>query len=120
MTCLCGHPTAHHADCPLALQPPPPTAVRLREGDPLHFEAAMQAAAMATVPLVYDPATGQVLRGAYRGMSVREAERMEVAHLARSYPHVRSRHATLRPWWRWFRPTPAVLITPSHVLEVLF
>lgn len=78
------------------------------------FEDAEQCALLAAITLPYDPCTGQVLTGAHKGQPVWDAIQAEVPRLLKSFAHVTITHVTVRPWQRWWQPTPAKRLTPSH------
>ncbi|MBB5234448.1 hypothetical protein [Deinococcus budaensis] len=127
ITRRCGCDGDHHEGCPahpqqrvraLSAISSLGAVVSLRELE-VDFGNAEEAANIAAVTLVYDEASGQVLRGMYRGMAMRDAVAMEVAHLLRTFRFVRARYGTCRPWWRWWRPTSAVTLTPARFREVL-
>ncbi|GAA5502999.1 hypothetical protein Dxin01_02748 [Deinococcus xinjiangensis] len=63
--------------------------------------------------LYYDPRTKLVVCGPRKGQDVHTAHVREVVDLLRGHTaHVaRCRWTTLRPWWRLWQRTPAVVIT---------
>lgn len=77
------------------------------------FEDAEQRALLAAVTLPYDPRTGRVLTGAHQGQPVWDAVQTEVLTLLRSFAHVTVTPVTVRPWQRWWQPTPAYRLLPS-------
>lgn len=64
------------------------------------------------VTLPYHPASGQVLRGRWRGHPLAEACISETEWLRLAYRHVRVQRVTCRPWWRLWRETPALVLMP--------
>lgn len=76
------------------------------------LEDLEQACAVATVTLAYNPETDWVLRGPYRGMDVDDALNMETRHLLETFSCVVASFRTVRPWWRLWRPTPAIIVRP--------
>lgn len=96
---------------------------------PLHPVARARAAAAAsclggvTAPedhltldhmlIPYDPETHVVLQGRYLGLQARHAREMAGQHLSRAYKIVEIQMTRIRPWWRLWRSTPALVLIPS-------
>jgi hypothetical protein len=78
--------------------------------DPL--EDALQTRWLACKPLLlpYDPATGLILRGLFRGRVVGVVVvEFQTGHALHGRATSGNR-VTLRPWWRLWRETPAWLL----------
>lgn len=64
-----------------------------------------------TTILYYDATTRLVIRGPRTGQPIRSAYVREVLALLQPGQHARCCWTTLRPWWRLWQRTPAVVIT---------
>ena len=114
---MCGRPAGEHwSGCPAVTSRRRAAVAASCLGaivDLQAFEEAQQSAYFASVNIPYDPERQTVTRGIYRGMNVRHAVLMEVTHLSRTWPHITVQEVTLRPWWNWWRPTPARRVAPA-------
>lgn len=70
----------------------------------------------AVVDLPYDPCTGRVLRGRYRGLYVADARVIEAGRLRLTFPSVEVQRVALRPWWALWHRTPAVRLVATPMI----
>ncbi|BDP44818.1 hypothetical protein DAETH_47870 (plasmid) [Deinococcus aetherius] len=68
--------------------------------------------ALDTLVWPYDPATGRILSGLYRGARVMDIEAFQARRLCALYGHAHATTVLLRPWWRLWRVTPARVLRP--------
>lgn len=66
----------------------------------------------ARILLPYHPRTFKVLAGPWYGLKLRDAKQMAMreAMAADLFQHVSCDQVTLRPWWRLWQRTPALVV----------
>lgn len=64
--------------------------------------------------LPFDSRTHLVLRGPYKGRQLKYAREREVSRLLMTYAHVRCSKTQIRPWWRCWRRTSALVLQPAY------